>query len=425
MVGQDELSTTIHAVAMNGPNPGATIGLINLLLLERENCEVLSVSGGGGGKGGIIVGPFVDDVNGETHPGRISVDSNGSGSCHSKGVLNVDGNKGVIRADGEPGCVDELPEADSGPAAGTSRSLPRGRRDAARRRATSTGVVGPNPSTSVAPLTRAPIDWRYNCKEPPTRRISTSRAAPTPTTGQSAHRRPRRRRRRRAVGPPGTSATRFPFFQPCTIKNNEIVIVPPGNWVVECDLRIGGELVFLGGNVIFDGDVELSGQATLRFNTGNTSLLSWVASTGFDITGSSDEAAFVYLRDGELSKGSQSVLELDHVAMYVSDTSSLDIGDGAGTVRWIAPTTGPFEDLLMWSESTEEHKFAGGSSLELEGVWFAPHAEFVYTGNSGQVQVSAQFISKKLSTNGAGLLELSPLSSRSVSFPSADGRLIR
>ena len=84
VVGTDQLTTSIHAVAMNGAGPDEG-RIVNLLLLEREDCEVLSVSGGGGGKGGIIVGSFVDDETGEVHPGRISVDSDGSGSCQLQG----------------------------------------------------------------------------------------------------------------------------------------------------------------------------------------------------------------------------------------------------------------------------------------------------------------------------------------------------
>ena len=61
----------------------------------------------------------------------------------------------------------------------------------------------------------------------------------------------------------------------------------------------------------------------------------------------------------------------------------------------------------------------------MEGVFFAPHAEFVYAGNSNQVQVSAQFITKKLSTNGAGLLDIRPIASRAVAFPENRGTLIR
>lgn len=419
VVGVDQLNTSIHAVARSGValDDGR---VVNLLLLEREDCEVLTVSGGGGGKGGIIVGPYVDDVTGNMVPGRISVDSDGSGDCKSKGVVSTDGSNATIRADGEPGCADELPDA---PGAGCGRIeiVAASAGGCGYPACTSTGVVAPSPFSSSSPLTRASIDWRYNCKSPYPTDLdirSCPNAASRPAyidrlvadVGSSGR-------------PPGFSS--YSASHPCNIKNNQVVVVPAGNWVVDCDIKIGEELVFLGGNIIFDGDVDLSGQATLRFNTSNPRSFSWVDNALYDIGDNSGGAAFVYLRDGTLSKGSQSVLELEKVMMYVSATSSLDVGDGAGTLRWTSPTTGPFEDLVMWSESDEEHKFAGGSSLELEGVVFAPNATFVYAGNSTQQQVSAQFITKKLSTKGAGLLDIRPIASRAVAFPEDQGTLIR
>jgi hypothetical protein len=39
--------------------------------------------------------------------------------------------------------------------------------------------------------------------------------------------------------------------------------------------------------------------------------------------------------------------------------------------------------------------------------------------------VSAQFITKRLSTNGSGLLDIRPIASRAVAFPDDRGTLIR
>ena len=419
VVGDDQLTTSIHSVAMSGPTSGGD-RIVNLLLLEREDCEVLSVSGGGGGKGGIIVGSYTD-ASGEVFPGRISVDSDGSGSCRSKGVINTDGTNAVIRADGAAGCADELPDA-PGAGCGVVEVVASGTGGCAVPACSSTGVVAPNPATSVSRLTRAAIDWQYNCQS--------SYPSDLDIQGcpQASTRPPYIDNLVAAVGDSGRP-TGFASYRdagyPCQIKNGERIVVPTGNWVVDCDLTIGEELIFEGGNIIFDDDVDLSGQATLRFNTASTSTMTWIENSLFDIRDSSDQMAFVYLRDGTMSKGSQSVLELNNVMMYVSEDSALDVGDGSGSLRWVAPTTGPFEDLVMWSESTDQHKFAGGSSLELEGVVFAPHAEFVYAGNSSQQQVAAQLITKKMSTNGAGLLDISPIASRAIAFPENNGTLIR
>ncbi len=419
VVGTDQLTTSIHAVAMIGAtDPDGRA--INLLLLETEDCEVLTVSGGGGGKGGIIVGSSVDD-DGNVVAGRIAIDSDGTGDCKSKGVINVDGSKATIRADGAAGCDGELPDA-SGAGCGRTDIVASGSADCELPACSSTGIVAPTPTHSSSPTTRAALDWRYNCKASYPSDLGIGGcgdAAVRPAYIDSL------------VADVGSSGKPAGFTSysdagyPCTIKNNEVVTVPVGNWYVDCDLKVGEELVFLGGNTVFDGDVELSGQATLRFNTQNTDTFTWLDNSLLDIGASSSDAAFVHLRDGTLSKGSQSVLELANTFVYVSDSSTLDVGDGSGSVRWIAPTTGPFEDLMLWSESSDDHKFAGGTSLELEGVLFAPDATFTYVGNSSQQQVAAQFIANKISTNGAGILELSPIAGRTVAFPETRGTLIR
>ena len=419
VIGSDQLTTSIHAVAMSG-TVEANDKAINLLLLEREDCEVLTVSGGGGGQGGIIVSSSID-ASGNVVPGRIAVDSDASGDCTAKGVVNVDGSTGVIRADGEAGCADELPDA---PGAGCGRLeiVAGGAGGCSAPACSSTGVVAPNPVTSTSPTTRAAIDWRYNCKASYPTDLDIAGCPAGGTTPAYID---------TLVAAVGAASVPAGFNSysdaghPCTINNNETFEIPEGNWVVDCDLKIGEKLTFLGGNIIFDGDVTLSGQSALRINTDNNGSFPWIADSPFDIGDSSAAAAFVYLRDGEMSMGSQAELELDNVMAYVSDSSELDIGNGQGSVRWISPNIGPFEDLLLWSESNDDHKFAGGTSLELEGVLFAPHATFTYAGNSGHIEVAAQFIANKVSTNGAGLLELVPVAGRSVGFPESRGSLIR
>jgi len=419
IIGSATVQSSIHSVALAGAHFD-TGRAINLLLLERHDCQVLQVQGGGGGQGGIIVQAVIDDINGQTLPGRINVDSDASGGCSSKGVISAGGTGAVIRADGLPGCPGETSDG-PGAGCGTMEVLAPGPPGCLMPACNSTGLVAPSPEQTFERLTRAMIDWRYNCKSPYPAALDIDRcpnSAVRPAYIDSL------------VADVGSSGvpTGFQSYTaagyPCWITGP--TTVPVGNWVVDCsDLKVSDVLKFQGGNLIFDGDITLQGPSTLSINTSNSHSFSWVENSPLDITDHSGQATFVYLRDGVVSKGSQAHLDMDQVMVYVTSTSLLDVGGGSGSLRWIAPTTGPFDDLALWSETAAEHKFGGGSSLELEGVLFAPYGDFTYSGNGTQQQVAAQFISLTLSTNGGGLLAIQPRSSRSVLFPSITATLIR
>ncbi len=421
VVGAGQVNTTIHAVAAAQFQPDEGRAL-NLLLLERHDCNVLSVSGGGGGRGGVMVSPAVDDITGVVRPGKITVDSDGTGSCTSKGVISADGTGAIIRADGVPGCPGELVTEGPGAGCGVLEVVAPGSPGCSMPACSSTGQVAPDPTRINEPLTRAMVDWRFNCKGSYPAALDIDRCPVSSLRPPHID---------NLVGDVGSSGLP-PGYQsyqaaghPCNVSTASPTLIPAGNWVVDCRLWISTELRFQGGNIIFDDDVVLSGPSTLRFNTQNSNSFNWIDNTRYDITDHSGRATFVYLRNGTFSKGSQSHLELDQVMMYVSPTSAIAVGGGSGSLRWIAPTTGPFEDLALWSESATAHQFSGGSGLELEGVLFAPHGAFGYGGNGSQQQVSAQFISRTLSTAGGGILHIKPLASRAVLFPEVAATLIR
>jgi hypothetical protein len=419
-VGTDTLNTSIHAVALTGIDEGITKA-INLLMLERHDCDVLAVAGGGGSQGGIVVRPFIDDINGRVLPGRINVDSDGTGACTSKGVITAGGTGAVIRADGPPGCDVELTLIGPGAGCGDLEVVAPGASGCQMPACSSTGLVAPEPSQVGERLTRAAVDWRYNCKAayPVSLDIRGCRfAGTTPPYIDSLV--------AQAGGsgiPPGFSSYKGAGY-PCSTSGS--LQIPAGNWVVDCNLfRVSDPVVFKGGNIIFDGDVKLFGSSSLTFNSSNSNSWSWTENDLFSITEHSGQGSFVFLRDGVMSKGAQATIELDKTMLYVSPTSELDVGGGSGSLTWSAPVTGPFEDLALWSESSVEHAFGGGSSLGLEGVLFAPNAYFGYSGNGSQQQVAAQFISLGLRTNGAGLLAIQPVASRAVLLPSSVAILIR
>ena len=420
IAGVEEHSTSIHAVATSTivTDEGRAI---NLVLLEPHDCQVLTVSGGGGTKGGVLVLPTADPATGVTWPGRIAIDSDGTGSCNSKGVVHAGGTGAVVRADGPAGCAAERLADGPGAGCGEIHVAAIGPSGCGLPACSKSGVVAPDPTTSAEPTTRALVDWRYNCKTSYPASVNVPRcpvsAATPPYIDQLVA----------AVGSSGRP-TGYRSYSgegyPCDVKSGDVT-VPVGNWVIDCELSVSDSLRFQGGNLVFDDDVELVGSARLEVNASNGNSFHWTSRSPLDISAHSGRASFAYFRDGALSMGAQSILDLDQVMVYQSASSSLDIGSGGGSVTWIAPTTGPFEDLSLWSESSSDVKFGGGSSLHLEGVMFAPVAHVDYSGSGSQQQVAAQFIARTLATNGGGLLAVRPLPDRAVLFPEPTATLIR
>ncbi|MGI9605128.1 MAG: TadE/TadG family type IV pilus assembly protein [Acidimicrobiales bacterium] len=417
ILGSDEVDTTVHSVAR--ATIAATGGrAINLLLLERADCNVLEVAGSGGGTGGISVGPVTDPATGEIFPGTISLDSNGTGAgCGSAGTIDVVGSNSVVQANGETGCATELVPG-TGEGCGLIELIAPGTPGCNPPACVSSGTVAPEPTRARSLLTRAPIDWIYNCKSsyPVAYDIRGCKdAATTPAYIDQL------------VAAIGTSGLPTPAIEwndysptyPCSISGgpSTVVTVPEGNWRVNCNLSINRTLVFEGGNIVFDGDVSVGSSGTLDINGSNGTTFYQPPDDVLVTHESSDGAAFVYLRNGLLSKSGQASLRLHNTLVYVSDTSEVSLGGGSGALEILAPTQGPFTNLAMWSESTADHQFGGQAAMALEGVFFTPLADVRYQGNGAQQQVAAQFIALTLKVGGNGRLDISPRYDRLVTFP--------
>ena len=176
-------------------------------------------------------------------------------------------------------------------------------------------------------------------------------------------------------------------------------------------------MVFRAGDVIFDGDVVVESSGVLALNSKPPG--------GFPYSPDSD-AAIAFMRDGNLTKAGGGSLLFYNTMMYYSSSSSIGMSGGTGSLVWTAPDSGNFEALSMWSESTAVNTLAGQAALDLEGVFFAPWARLVYSGNGAQQQVAAQFIARTLASTGQGLLVVRPNFDSSVLFPAdPDTQLIR
>lgn len=407
VIGFDNVETTVHTVALT--NPSAFAGrALNLLLLERHDCDVLEASGAGG-VGGVVVGGVLNPATGKEFPGTLSIDSDGTGSgCNNDGTIDVNGTNGLVRADSDP-CAFELTPG-TGEGCGVIEVFAPGAPGCYPPACTSGGTVAPDPMAAPQILTRAPVDWTFNCNATYPVAYDIDGCPYTATTPPY-------------IDELVTSVASFGGWNdysptyPCSLNGSDVVTVPQGNWRVNCDLSLKGELFFEGGNVVFDGDVGLQADGLLDVNSSNVTPNYFPPADVLDINQSSTTAAFVYFRDGAINKAGQASLRLTNVMSYFSSTSTINLGGGSGTVAMIAPTEGPFKNLAMWSESSLDHDLAGQANIELEGVFFTPLARVKYQGNGGQTQVAAQFISLKLKVGGNGRLEIKPRFDRLVTFP--------
>lgn len=411
VIGAEAHATEVSAVAV--ASPGSAQGLaLNLLVLERYDCNAISASGGGAGNSGVLVDSVLNPATGELEAGIIAVDSDGSSGC-SSGVIDVNGANASIRADGPEGCPDQAGSHVGpgglivGEGCGEIRLLAPGTPGCNHPACTSSGTVAPSPTSLDHRITRAPVDHRYNCKAsypfPSGWEIDPCRDAAAPYIDDliSLY----------GGGTPAGFSTWTGAGYGCNISGapGTTIVVPSGNWRVDCNkLNVNATIIFQDGDVIFDGDVSLGSNGVLAVNTDD--------SGGFPYSPAST-AAVMYMRDGEISKAGEASLLLHNTFVYVSGTSGVGMQGGSGTVIWTAPTTGNQEDLALWSDSADTHGFAGQAGIDLEGVFFAPWAQISYTGNGAQNQVEAQFIARSLSTSGQGWLVVRPTYDRAVLIP--------
>lgn len=414
VIGAGSQSTDVSAVARTYIPPGSDFAL-NLLILERYDCDAITAAGSGGGNGGIVVDAVLNTDTGELDPGYIAVDSDATGVCVGDGVLDVDGGNAYIRADGPTGCPTETGAhigaggLTVGEGCGALRLLAPGTPGCNYPACTSSGTVAPDPSAGSERVTRAPVDHRFNCKAaypmPVGWEIDPCPDAPAPYIDNLVA----------AYGGSGTTPAGFNSWTgagyPCSVEGGPgtEIIAPAGDWHVDCDpFEVKRTAVFRDGDVIFEGDVVIEASGVLALNS--------KPAGGFPYNPDSD-AAIAYMRDGDLSKAGDGSLLLYNTMMYYSASSSITMSGGTGSLVWTGPQSGNFEALSMWSESSSTNQLAGQASLDLEGVFFAPWARIIYSGNGVQQQVAAQFISRTLSSAGQGLLVVRPNFDRAVLFP--------
>jgi len=415
VLGAASGSTDISAVARHAAGSGGG-EVVPLLVLEPISCDALYTSG----QGKVTVSWFMET------PGFIVVDSAGSKTNNpnkcgsnswtidSKGTQN-----GWIRAIPTPSGIPSviLSYALSG-AAGTDPTRSYDPNDIASFR------LSPTPSFVSQRITRSAIDHRYNCKgsypdyllevgDPGLGGIPISPCldAPAPYIEQLAS--PAAFGGAVGTSPPGIFQ-RWTDSYPCTVDDTTwaaATLAVSGDWWVDCP---GGLIIsnskmvdFNAGNVVFDGDIDLRSFGVLRVNPAP----------------STDHVVFV--RNGDLLKGAQTSISLLQTFVFLQN-GVIDLGGGSGGLIWTAPLAGKFEDLALWSEAPLEHQIGGQAGNALTGTFFTPFSDpFVLTGQAGQFQTDAQFVTRRLEVKGLGEVIMHPDPDRTTLIPIREVRLIR
>jgi Flp pilus assembly protein TadG len=384
----------------------------SLWLLEPYDCGALDVTGGSS----VTVGNA-------TVPGLITVDSDAT-SCGGTGFsIDANGVGSSILATGP--APSDLPAQISLVAMERLQfTCGTGNLNACDPADIANGTLFPQPVRRASRATRAPVDHQYNCKTgyPDYHGLSIRDCAdPTPPYIDNLV---------AEVGAVGTPLgfQRWTDFYGC---NDPVVPVGgvTGNWHVDCgQFRLPtNSVTFAGGNVVFDGDLVLTG-GSVAFNTANPNpnlAAACLAVVVGCIDESSAEAAWVVMRDGNLSVGAGSTFVARRTMIYQED-GFFEMTSGAAPV-WTSPTEGPFAGLAVWTDkSSNKFKITGGAAMQLEGTFFTPEAvPMSISGGSPVIPLQAQFVSRTVQIGGGASITLSPNATLAVVLPPPPPLLIR
>ena len=334
--------------------PGVGDVLAPLVLLEPTACDVLTVSGTA----------LLSVATAAGEPGYIDIDSDASGCATNRSVvLDLDG-RGAIQA----GAISMW--ALAGPDAVHAYQA----------------NVTPLPQPSSGPVGRNAVDWRYNC--------SAANGCPYSTPAHLDQ-------LRAAYGGTGAPAgfTRWTSYYSCSPLLD--IVVPRGNWYVDCPSGVStsARITFRGGTIVADGPFTIGGLGSLRVNC--DVLLSLVSCPADPASPS-----ILYLRSGGITRtGNTSLLE---TFVYLQ-AGSLDLS-GNALLTWTAPNdpTHPFDDLLVWTDSSSLMKITGTPGMQLTGTFFAPNASVELGGTTGATTIGAQLFTRNMSLVGTSSMLLRP-----------------
>lgn len=364
-----------------------------LVLLEKSACDVLTVSG----SGKLVVTTASGD------PGYIDIDSDGTGCDQTKSiVLDVDGN-GKITA----GAISMWALGGGDP----SRAYDSTDKDLFD---LDNPSISPLPTASSAPVGRSALDWRYNC--------SATNACPDP--GGTSAIDDLVASWGSGFPPVSDGFKRWKVDGGYSCSPSGATVVPAGNWYIDCGttgVSTNGSITFQGGNIVSEGPIRATGSGGIRINCtdGNTSDTSAPVVCPLD----PPSPTIFYQRAGDLVRNGD--LELRETFVYLAG-GTVDMAGNAKLV-WTAPDdpSHPFDDLLLWTESSAPIEVNGTVGMKLEGILFAPNATMELAGNMNGEALGAQIFVNRLDLQGTANLELKPKQDRMMSVGRGHPILIR
>ena len=374
VMGVDSLSTSKSATVRGFI--GTQSDVPALWLLDPFGCTALSVSGGSR----LSVGSTAD-------PGIVVLDSDGS-ACNSNQVS--------ISSTGSGSLIEALPQSGASRGRIILRALSTSATVCAPPACDPADLSGarlnPQPIGNSQRATRAPVDWRYNCKTAyPSYHGITVAPCPNATPPYldnliSAV----------TAANPGTSG--FQRWSTSFSCNPTGTVTANGNWWVDCPAGLsignGTNVTFTGGNIVFDQGLKMTGGT---FTVNNANPTASLPSACFTppvfttcLTASSATSAFIYARNGNWSV-TGGVINIKNTFVYQA-SGYLKVSGGAPPT-WTAPTEGPFSGISYWSElSSANFQINGGAGVTLGGVFFTPDAKpFSLSGGGNWGQQHAQF----------------------------------
>ena len=457
-----DVTSTVRSVGR--VNITAPKSPVALLILEQKDCGALIVNGSGDDTY-VRVKKSLDTVTGNEAPGRIHMDSDGTGDgCNSKKIISTGTNhpdavKAFASAE-SPGMIEVV-------AVGTTNQ---------GNAADPYPNVNPEDGTVTRGevLTRAPVDSTYLDG------VRDEFSAPMPWNGI-----------------PATASGQDAIVTNCKAADASVIAAQaktgtlyfncPTNGPKAGSLAYGTNLVFNASRVVINEAVNMSG-GVLAFPSATEIFIRGKGSTGIAVkgtfavgsngTGSCDntQAASSYRKvlvgQGSLSmndtgssirlcdttvimgSGQTNGCVPNQLGTYIDDgnvcpaaggsagTGTIDIT--GGNVDWVAPNrhyhsavpedekTDAYrvhhEDLAFWSETAGTHTLRASASgtMALTGVFMVPNADqFDLGGNGNQFVSNSQYVVKKFNVHGGARLDMAPDPNDTVTPPQLGFSLVR
>jgi len=460
VLGANVLSSTIRTVARaNFGNQGQAV--IALLLLEQSDCNVLTVNGT---NARVLVKGY------GAKPGLIHADSIGNGANCNSQILN-----GVVSSpSGAPsGPSIWAKQAETGtPPAGAQVSVSAlypgyAGADPTKAATACPSTVFAEPSgcvTGSARKGRLPVDVLYYDNGVALRSLAGTRTSWTATQAQN-----------NGFTVIGCSATgtipQQKVFVDCTqgfgsaaeFTADDAEIVFNGTVSVNNTLAFDNpRSIFVKGPSNNGSAVSVGGNGVLSINAGAPSPAQTCASRftptlrnrttkfvmvngSFSVNGNNSSVTrmcgtTVLMGSGPDANGSPTASSPGRGAVPYNNAYNGAVGVGGnGSLDWTAPnasdspmyaddtTSAPFlanfEDLALWTETANNNSLSGGGSTAIQGIFFLPNANpFTISGGASQsIDRDAQFITRKLTMSGNGVLSMRPNPNNAISFSFVSG----